>query len=67
MSSTSNPSFDKEKPEGSRETVEQALDDQEQAGRQGVTNKPREEEERQQEKLPPRGQAREQGGRRPHA
>jgi hypothetical protein len=58
MPSTSNPNFDKEKPEGSRETVDQALDDQK-TGQQGVTNKPLEEEQRQQEKLPPRGQAKE--------
>ena len=66
MPSTSNPNFDKEKPEGARETVDQALDNQD-PDRQGVTSKPLEEEERQQEKLPPRGQAKEQDGRRPHA
>ena len=54
--STSNPNFDKEQPEGSRETVDEALsaDKREQ---QGITNKPAAEEERQQEKLPPRGTA----------
>ena len=54
--STSNPNFDKEKPEGSRETVDEALTADERA-QQGISNKPAEEEERQQEKLPPRGTA----------
>jgi hypothetical protein len=54
--STSNPNFDKEKPEGSRETVDEALS-AEKGKQQGVTNKPAEEEQRQQEKLPPRGAA----------
>lgn len=45
---------DKEKAEGDRDTVEQALEHDEE-GRQGVTNRPAAEEEREQEKLPPRG------------
>jgi hypothetical protein len=67
MPSTSNPNFDKEQPEGSRETVNEALGQEAAGHRQGVTNKPLEEEERQQEKLPPRGEAKEEDGRRPHA
>jgi hypothetical protein len=54
----SNPAFDKEKAEGSRETVDRALEDQEnEAGAkpQGITNRPLEEEQRQQEQVPPRG------------
>jgi hypothetical protein len=51
-----NPSFDKEKAEGSRETVEQALDEGRSA-QQGVTNRPAAEESREQEQLPPRGEA----------
>ena len=66
MPTTSNPNFDKEPSEGSRETVDEALHD-EQGAQQGVTNQPLEEEQRQQEKLPPRGQAKETEGRRPHA
>jgi hypothetical protein len=54
--STSNPDFDKEKPEGSRETVDEALS-AEKGEQQGITNKPAAEEQRQQEKLPPRGTA----------
>ena len=54
--STSNPNFDKEKPEGSRETVDDALAD-DKGAQQGITNKPAAEEEREQEKLPPRGSA----------
>ena len=54
--STSNPNFDKEKPEGSRETVDEALG-ADKGTQQGITNKPAAEEERQQEKLPPRGTA----------
>jgi hypothetical protein len=56
--STSNPNFDKEKPEGSRETVDEALAT-DKGAQQGITNKPAAEEERQQEKLPPRGTAKE--------
>jgi len=66
MATTSNPNFDKEPSEGSRETVDDALDEQ-QGAQQGVTNQPLEEEQHQQAKLPPRGQAKEQDGRRPHA
>ena len=54
--SASNPNFDKEKPEGSRETVDEALG-ADKGAQQGITNKPAAEEERQQEKLPPRGTA----------
>jgi hypothetical protein len=46
---------DKEKAEGDRDTVEEALR-HEQAGQQGVTNHPQAEEEREQSKLPPRGE-----------
>jgi hypothetical protein len=66
MPTTSNPNFDKEPAEGSRETADDAVDEQREA-QQGVTNQPLEEEQRQQEKLPPRGQANDTGGRRPHA
>jgi hypothetical protein len=53
----SDPEFDdKEQAEGSRETVDEALH-AEKGGQQGITNKPAEEEERQQEKLPPRGKS----------
>jgi hypothetical protein len=52
----SNPDFDKEQAEGSRETVDDALQT-DKGAQQGITNKPAEEEERQQEKLPPRGTA----------
>ncbi|MGH7277298.1 MAG: hypothetical protein ACREJG_01270 [Candidatus Rokuibacteriota bacterium] len=55
----SNPALDKEKAEGSRETVEQAIDRAEEQAEdkpQGVTNQPLEEERRQQQKVPPRGQ-----------
>lgn len=51
---TSNPNFDKETPEGSRETVDEALR-ADKGDKQGITNRPAAEEERQQEKLPPRG------------
>lgn len=54
--STSNPNFDKEKPEGSRETVDEALE-ADKGAQQGITNKPAAEEERQQQKLPRRGTA----------
>ena len=53
---TANPSFDKEKAEGERETVEQALDEQRQ-GQQGVSNRPVADEEREQAELPDRGRA----------
>ena len=54
---TSNPGFDKEQAEGERETVEQALDEQEDR-QQGITNHPKGDEEQEQAELPPRGQAR---------
>jgi hypothetical protein len=64
-----NPAFDKEKAEGSRETVDRALEaqsneegaeredqvDEGGAKPQGITNRPLEEEQRQQEQVPPRG------------
>ena len=46
---------DKEPAEGSRETVDEALK-QSDGGQQGISNRPLEEERRQQEKLPPRGE-----------
>jgi len=46
---------DKEPAEGSRETVNQAL--QSEGAQQGVSNRPLQEERRQQEKLPPRGES----------
>ena len=51
-----NPAFDKEQAEGERDTVEQALDDQ-QEDRQGITNRPAAEEQQEQAELPPRGEA----------
>ena len=48
---TSNPNFDKEQAEGSRETVEQSMD------QQGITNKSAADEQAEQAKLPPRGEA----------
>jgi hypothetical protein len=48
---TSNPNFDKEPAEGSRETVEQSID------QQGITNKSAADEQAEQAKLPPRGEA----------
>ena len=53
---TGNPSFDKEKAEGERETVDKALDEQRQH-QQGVTNRPVSDEEREQAELPDRGRA----------
>lgn len=50
------PDADKEKAEGDRDTVDQALEHDAQ-GRQGVTNHPAAEEHREQAELPPRGQA----------
>ena len=62
------PAGDKEKAEGDRETVDQALKSAEQGKRQGqpgITNKPVEEEEQEQRELPPRGHAkREDEGKR---
>jgi hypothetical protein len=59
--------FDKEQAEGERQTVNETLGESEaqrtgksrpvDGRRQGITNKPAAEEERQQEKLPPRGEA----------
>ena len=51
-----NPDMDKEQAEGERETVEQALGEQERQ-QQGVTNRPVSEEQEEQAELPPRGQA----------
>jgi hypothetical protein len=48
---TSNPNFDKEKAEGERETVEQSVD------QQGITNRSAVDEQAEQAKLPPRGEA----------
>ena len=47
------PAADKEKAEGERETVDQALANQ----GQGITNRPLEEEQEEQRELPPRGTA----------
>jgi hypothetical protein len=47
---------DKEPAEGSSETVDEALKHGE-GGQQGISNKPVKEEQRQQEKLPPRGES----------
>lgn len=66
--SRASPDLQKEQAEGSRETVDQALDHAERTDatpaqeapgrrRQDVTNRPLEEEEDQQAKLPPRGEA----------
>ena len=53
----SNPALDKEKAEGSRETVNEALEQREGTGaKQGITNRPADEEAREEEELPPRGQ-----------
>jgi hypothetical protein len=46
---------DKEPAEGSRETVDEALQ-QPDDRRQGITNRPRAAEEREQAQLPPRGE-----------
>jgi hypothetical protein len=51
-----NPDMDKEQAEGERETVEQALGEQERQ-QQGVTNRPVSQEQEEQAELPPRGQA----------
>jgi hypothetical protein len=56
---------DKEKAEGEREMVDEAVDNQTSRGyapkadEQGISNRPAAEEERQQQKLPPRGEANE--------
>jgi hypothetical protein len=46
---------DKEPAEGSRETVDEALKSPEDR-QQGVSNRPRQEEQREQDRLPPRGE-----------
>ena len=61
-----NPDVEKEKAEGDRKTVEEARQDERSGAKQrpdvpaheqqGITNKPVEEEERQQAELPPRGE-----------
>jgi hypothetical protein len=51
----SDPDLDSEPAEGSRETVNEALERRDR--QQGITNRPLEEEQRQQAKLPPRGEA----------
>ena len=52
------PAADKEKAEGNRETVNEALRNAEPGGgAQGITNRPIEEEEEEQRELPPRGHA----------
>ena len=54
------PAGDKEKAEGDRETVDQALKNAEHGARPpqpGITNKPLDEEEQEQRELPPRGHA----------
>jgi hypothetical protein len=53
------PAGGKEKAEGERETVDQALKNAERKDQQqpGITNKPLAEEEQQQRELPPRGHA----------
>ena len=48
---TSSPNLDKEPAEGSRETVEQSAD------QQGITNRSAMDEQAEQAKLPPRGEA----------
>ena len=62
---SSNPISDKEQAEGERETVDEALEHRQPPGaadapsrdQQGISNHPASEEARQQEKLPPRCQA----------
>jgi hypothetical protein len=50
-----NPALDKEKPEGSRRTVDEALENESQQP-SGVSNRPIEEEQEEQAELPPRGE-----------
>jgi hypothetical protein len=60
------PAGDKEKAEGDRETVDQALRNAEPGAREqqpGMTNKPLEKEEQEQRELPPRGHAKQEDGR----
>jgi hypothetical protein len=47
------PAADKEKAEGERETVDQALHN----AQPGITNRPLEDEQQEQRELPPRGTA----------
>ena len=56
MDKRNDPAADKEKAEGDRETVDQALTNAA-GGKQGITNHPLEEEDEQQRELPPRGTA----------
>ncbi len=64
---SSKPTSDKEQAEDERETVDEALEHHQPPGaadaprndQQGISNHPASEEARQQEKLPPRGQAKE--------
>lgn len=64
----SNPNLDKEQAEGERETVDEALGRNDRQGakpradipgheQQGITNRPKTEEDREQSELPPRGEA----------
>jgi hypothetical protein len=64
----SNPGFAKEQAEGERDTVDEASKRTDRQGatpradipgheQQGITNRPLEEEQKQQDKLPPRGEA----------
>ena len=61
----SNPNFDKEKAEGDRGTVDAAIDKTGATPRadvpgheqQGITNRPKAEEDEEQSELPPRGEA----------
>jgi hypothetical protein len=61
----SNPISEKEQAEGERETVDEALEHRQPPGAadthdhegQGISNHPASEEARQQQKLPPRGEA----------
>jgi hypothetical protein len=66
----SDPDFDEqEQAEGERDTVDEALEHRpgpapEAAGdgaKQGITNRPLAEEQREQQKLPPRGHAKDEG------
>ena len=62
-----NPELEKEQAEGDRKVIEEALREEERTGatprpdipgheQQGITNKPLDEEQRQQAELPPRGE-----------
>ena len=52
---TSNPNFDKEKPEGSRETVDESLE-RARRDEQGISKQSAEKEAEEQAELPPPGQ-----------